>query len=52
MDTELTNEQIVEIEAMITRRMSNTGETREQACEHIVNWLRELESLQRTWGRG
>jgi len=45
MDTKLTNEQIAEIEAMIIRRMGNTGETREQACEHIVNWLRERASL-------
>jgi hypothetical protein len=45
MDTELTNEQIAEIEAMIARRMDNTGETREQACKHIANWLRKLASL-------
>jgi len=49
MDTELTNEQIAEIEAMVTRRMGYTGETQAQACEYIINWLRELESLQRTW---
>jgi hypothetical protein len=41
MSTELTNEQIAALEEMIARRMDNTGETREQACGHIENFLRE-----------
>jgi hypothetical protein len=39
MDTDLTKEQVAAIEDMIGRRMENTGETREQACEHIANYL-------------
>ena len=38
----LTDEAIEEIEAMIARRMSNTGETREEACDHILGTLRLL----------
>ena len=45
MDTNLTEEQITAIEEMIDRRMDNTGESREQACKHIADWLREYASL-------
>jgi len=38
--TEITDNKIEEIaEAMVLRRMENTGETREQASDHIVNYL-------------
>ena len=38
----LTNEQIADLEDMITRRMKNTGENREQASEHIAKYLMKL----------
>ncbi|NBW42051.1 hypothetical protein EBR25_13840 [bacterium] len=44
MSTELTNEQIAALEAMIARRMDNTGETREQSSAFIANFLREYAS--------
>ncbi len=39
MNIELTQEQINGIEGMISRRIENAGETREQACSHILNYL-------------
>lgn len=39
---ELTKEQIDGIEGMISRRIENAGETREQACAHILNYLTSL----------
>ena len=37
----ITNKKIEKMaEAMITRRMENTEETREQASEHIANYLK------------
>ena len=38
---ELTKEQIDNVEAMIERRMSNTGESRTEACEYIATYLRQ-----------
>lgn len=47
MEATLTTEQIDAIEGMIARRLENTDETREQACEHIANYLRSrAEDLQ------
>lgn len=37
--TKLTAEQINYLEETIERRMANTGETREEACEHLANYL-------------
>jgi len=37
--TELTDEQKEAIEQMIARRIENTGETRKQACSHILSYL-------------
>ena len=42
MDNELTEEQIKAIEGMIARRMDNTNESREEACDHIANYLQQL----------
>ena len=39
MTEELTQEQIDAIESIIARRIQNTGETREQASEHISSLL-------------
>ena len=39
MNTKLTAEQIKALEDTIARRMSNTGETREQACAGIATYL-------------
>ena len=36
---DLTKQQIDAIEEMIARRMSNTGESRAEACAHIYNYL-------------
>ena len=38
---DLTTEQIEAFEGMISRRMKNTDETREQAGLHIINYLIE-----------
>ena len=35
----LTPQQIKDVEAMIARRMDNTGETRSQACAHILAYI-------------
>ena len=40
MTKELNKTQIKALEDMITRRMNNTEETREQASEHIANYLK------------
>jgi hypothetical protein len=39
MKHQLTPEQVDAIEGIIARRMANTGETREQACLHILKAL-------------
>lgn len=36
----LTARQIKHLEGMITRRMLTTGEARDEACQHIANYLR------------
>jgi hypothetical protein len=36
MTNQLSNEQVQAIEEMIARRMTNTGETREVASQHIA----------------
>ena len=36
---DLTQEQIDAIEGIIKRRMTNTGESRAEACDHIRNFL-------------
>jgi hypothetical protein len=41
---ELPPEIIAEVEAMIKRRMDNTGETREQAKQHIAGVLDRIKS--------
>ena len=49
MNNELTQQQIDGIEGMISRRIENAGETREQACAHILNYLQSrYEPQQRT----
>ena len=40
MTPQLTRDQIKGLEGMIERRMSNTGETRQQACAHISSYLK------------
>ena len=42
MSEELTKEQINAIEGMIARRMENTNESREEACNHIASYLKKL----------
>jgi hypothetical protein len=37
-----TDELIEALEGMIARRMSATGETREQACDHIKDYIQTL----------
>lgn len=37
-DTKI-QEQLGHLEEMIQRRINNTGETRKEACEHIINYL-------------
>lgn len=39
MTNELTDNQKRAADEMVERRMKNTGETREQAVEHITNFL-------------
>ena len=40
--TEITDEKIIEMaEAMIARRIENTGESREEASTHIANYLKQ-----------
>ena len=34
-----TDEALQAIESMIARRMSNTGETREQACDFLIEYI-------------
>mgnify|MGYP003657036648 CR=1 FL=1 len=41
MTKELTQTQIDAIEGMIKRRTDNTDETREEACAHILAYLRK-----------
>ena len=43
-NTNLTDEQKQAVDDMVTRRMDNTGETWEQARDHIVQYLRGLAS--------
>ena len=38
----LTDEAIEEIETMVARRMARFDETRQEACEHILDTLRLL----------
>jgi len=38
-NTDLTKKQQDAIEQMIARRIKNTGETRQQACSHILSYL-------------
>ena len=38
----LTDDAVEALEGMVARRMSNTGETREEACDHIMDTLRLL----------
>ena len=38
----LTKQQIDYLEEMIQRRMENTGESRDESCEHITNYLKGL----------
>ncbi len=38
-NTNLDEKLIKEIEAMIERRMLNTGESRSQACDHIRRYI-------------
>lgn len=40
MTEELTQEQIDSIEAMIKRRMDNANESRAQASDHIISFLK------------
>ena len=40
MDQGLTPEQIEGLEGMISRRMTNSGETREQSCAQIQRYFR------------
>ena len=40
----LTPQQIKAVEDMIARRMDNTGETRKQACDHILNYLTQFQA--------
>ena len=40
MTEELTQKQIDAIEGMIKRRIDNTDETREEACAHILAYLK------------
>ena len=42
MTDKLDDKLINEAEAMIARRMQNTGESREEACNHIANYLQQL----------
>lgn len=37
--TNLTTAQVEALEETIERRMINTGESREEACEHIANYI-------------
>lgn len=43
-----TDEAIEALESMIACRMSNTGETREEACDHIIlyieNYIHQLKN--------
>ena len=39
----LNQEQKQALEAMVTRRVRNTGETRAQAAEHIANYLQQTQ---------
>ena len=41
MTKELNKTQIKALEDMIARRMEYTEETRAQACDHILNYLRQ-----------
>jgi hypothetical protein len=34
-----TDQAIEALESMIGRRMSNTGETREEACDHLITYI-------------
>ena len=38
----LTKEQIDAVEGMVSRRMENTSETREEACAHISDYLLKI----------
>ena len=41
--TDITDEKMFEMaEQMIARRIENTGESREEASEHIANYLKGL----------
>ena len=41
MDYGLSPELLEGVEGMISRRIANTGETREQACAHIQRYLQK-----------
>ena len=44
-NTNLTDEQKQFADDMVTRRMENTGESRAEAVDHVVNYLRGLASV-------
>ena len=38
----LTREQVAALDEMVARRMENTGESRDESCLHITNYLKDL----------
>ena len=44
-NTKLTDEQKQAVDDMVTRRMTNTGETQVEATDHIIRYLKGLASV-------